>query len=105
VNRESIKPARRPGWVRLEGGVAGRWLHSSGWIVRRCGHPTALWPYYAEPPERPDQMLIPGGRAFRLLLEAQACVEAVADGSLELISRGWHGSYRCEILTPRKGQV
>jgi hypothetical protein len=38
------------------------WTHESGAIVRHCGHPTALRPYY----------IIGGNGAYRLLRDAQA---------------------------------
>jgi hypothetical protein len=68
--------AQRKGWERIRGGCAGIWRHSSGWIVRHCGHPTAVWPYYGVSPA--GEMLINerNGRAFQRLVEAQAAVEA-----------------------------
>lgn len=65
---------QRSGWERLRGGCGGIWQHSSGWWVRHCGHPTALWPYYGHSPEG-RILLSPNGRAFRLLVDAQEAVE------------------------------
>lgn len=62
----------RPGWTRLE---AGRYrLDGTDWLVQRCGHPTALWPYHGTSPD--GRLLIGRHRkAFRLLIEAQQAVE------------------------------
>jgi hypothetical protein len=77
--------ANRPGWAKVE---RWKWRHESGWEVRHCGHPTALWPYYGQHPDgRP--FLIPngyadtaGGYAFQYLADAQEAVEReVAAGS------------------------
>ena len=75
----------RNGWTRLEGGVFAAYRHdATGWHVYRCGHPTALWPYYGVPPGLPrtvgpSQMLLAGGiglgTAFRTLVLAQTAVE------------------------------
>jgi hypothetical protein len=69
---------QRKGWTRLQGGCGGVWKHDSGWLVRHCGHPTALWPYYGLRPEG-GQMLLSGGFGvgigFRTLALAQAAVE------------------------------
>ena len=53
---------RKPdGWTRLS--PPGRkvnacWRHDeTGWLVRHCGHPTALYPYYAVEPEREEEHL------------------------------------------------
>lgn len=51
-------PRKAPadGWEGLGGGPGGRnwaWKHqATGVVVRHCGHPTALRPYYV--PEDPD---------------------------------------------------
>jgi hypothetical protein len=96
---------QRTGWVRLRGGCGGVWLHeSSGWEVKHCGHPTALWPYYGVPSvEIPATahvrasvklgqftaaahfpiLIAPNGYAFRLLNDAQAAVEEALDRFLE----------------------
>jgi len=79
----------RPSWTgRLHAtlGVGGYWRHeASGWVVYRCGHPTALWPYYG-------MRLLAGGwglgRGFSKLARAQAAVEA------ELAKEGFVGASR-----------
>lgn len=38
-------------WTGYDKGVGRRLVHSSGWIVRHCGHPTALYPWYLISPE------------------------------------------------------
>ena len=64
---KSTRKRTRPGWQQLGSGVAGKWLHhSSGWIVRHCGHPTALWPYYCVSPTG-LQLLAENGHGFRTL--------------------------------------
>lgn len=59
-------------WKRfggLNGGsCGGRWLHASGWLVLHCGHPTALWPYYALPPGVSPQNL-PRSQARAVLFQ------------------------------------
>lgn len=46
---------RYPGWTRVSAAKAGKcnthWRHDSGWEVRHCGHPTALYPYTATHPD------------------------------------------------------
>ena len=65
-----LPPAPPPEWTRLPGfsprntcGVI--WVHRSGWKVRHCGHPTALWPWYGVPPGADEgdrsQLLLKGG--------------------------------------------
>lgn len=75
----------RPGWVKV-----GRhtWRHTSGWEVRHCGHPTALWPYYGQHPDGRPILIYhgyadtAGGYAFQYLADAQEAVEReVAAGS------------------------
>lgn len=82
---EPPRSRQRPGWERLRPGCGGVWRHvASGWLVKHCGHPTALWPYYAhrpgpEPANRDDLLLSGGwglGYAHRTLKLAQAAVEA-----------------------------
>ncbi len=69
------RPRRRYGWERLRGGCGGVWKHNSGWIVKHCGHPTALWPYYGLSPDG-EMLVSPNGRGFQLLVLAQEAVEA-----------------------------
>lgn len=68
---------QRKSWERLRRGCGGVWRHSSGWIVRHCGHPTAHFPYYAIAPN--GRMLLTGGFglgiAFPKLVQAQEAVE------------------------------
>jgi hypothetical protein len=68
---------RRPGWTKTH---EGRWdLGATGYRVRHCGHPTALWPYCGETPE--DQMILASsGRGIRTLNAAQGVVEVEALG-------------------------
>lgn len=88
-NDRAVKKGQRPGWVRLRGGVGGRWRHeATGWEVRHCGHPTALWPYFGKHPDGRPVLIqhgyasVAGGYAFRTLALAQTGVEAeIAKGS------------------------
>jgi hypothetical protein len=63
---------RKPG---VAGGTCGsRHLHSSGWQVIHCGHPTANFPYYVE--DTTGKMhLDQNGRGFRLLERAKGYVD------------------------------
>ena len=73
---------QRKGWTRLRGGCAGVWQHTSGWLVRHCGHPTALWPYYGISPSG-EMFLAPNGHGFRRLALAQKAVEMSVAGAKE----------------------
>ena len=78
---------RFPGWTRLsEPGrkCDARWLHeASGWVIRHCGHPTALWPYFAVDPEHPGcETMTHNGKGFRKLEDGFAAIEAVLRGEL-----------------------
>lgn len=88
--KNAVKQTRqRAGWERLAGGTGGVWRHvASGWLVKHCGHPTALWPYYGQHPDGRPMLIthgyasVCGGYAFRRLVLAQVAVEAeVAKGS------------------------
>jgi hypothetical protein len=74
------RTCRRPGWEKLADGVASvHRLVGTAYLVRRCGHPTAIWPYHGE---RPDGSMIisPNGRAFQTLDDAMLATEIVASG-------------------------
>lgn len=67
-------PARAPqGWAAVEAAfgrsIAWACLRFPGAVVRHCGHPTALYPYYVTG--------VPAlhGRTFKRLKTAQAAVE------------------------------
>jgi hypothetical protein len=49
-----------------------------GYVIRHCGHPTALWPYYGTTPGG-ETILAPNGRGFGHLADAQAAMEKLAD--------------------------
>jgi hypothetical protein len=78
----------RPGWERLDavdprlGKGWGRWrFEPNDWLVRHCGHPTALFPYYIQTTE--GQMIVaPNGRGFTHLALAQAEVERLFNEAL-----------------------
>ena len=62
----------------------GVFLHSSGWMVKHCGHPTANWPYYIEQPGRTETIVSFNGRGFRTAAIAKLVVEAVVAGQLTI---------------------
>jgi len=51
----SHKAMRELGWVRVDpkpwSKLHAQWLHTSGWTMRHCGHPTAHFPWMLLPPE------------------------------------------------------
>jgi hypothetical protein len=58
VSTISHKGMRQLGWTRVDGGkgkVNARWLHTTGWVLAHCGHPTALHPWMLV---RPDDRLV-----------------------------------------------
>lgn len=72
----------RLGWVRLSAPgdkCAAEWLHTSGWRVRHCGHPTANWPWWIEAPDG-RAFASPNGRGFSRRLEAMRLAELGAPG-------------------------
>ena len=80
--------ARWPGWTRESrpgDKLAGSWRHQrSGWRVRHCGHPTAIWPYHAED-ERGRLVVHASGRGFRNLAQALGAVEQFHAGQVVLV--------------------
>ena len=76
---------QRPGWTRIRGGCGGLWLfHRTGYRVRHCGHPTAIWPYHGETPDN-AMVFAPNGRGFQLLAQAQAHIEHLAAQAGDLL--------------------
>lgn len=79
----AIEPAL-PAWERYPGASGGTcgemWIHTSGWKVQHCGHPTANWPYYLESPEGLWR-IAKNGRGFRHLIDAKGAVELIASGA------------------------
>jgi hypothetical protein len=78
---------KRARWTRLSDSRLSkcdqRWRHDSGYEVRHCGHPTALWPWYVIAPAAPELCLVAEhGHAFRLLAEAMDAAEGLAAGRL-----------------------
>jgi hypothetical protein len=71
-----------PEWERVSarGGVFGTWRHRSGWLVRHCGHPTALWPYYLIAPDGTELVEVDGHRTWSTLAQAKKAVESVVYG-------------------------
>ena len=50
----SPKELALAGWraaPRVAGQYGRNYVHSSGWRIEHCGHPTALWPYLLIDPE------------------------------------------------------
>jgi len=58
------------------------WRHdASGWEVQHCGHPTALYPYYAVDPAHPETATVThNGRGFRTLEVVFDAIEGVLAG-------------------------
>lgn len=58
MRRSRLTREDTAGWTRLSPAgrkIGSRWIHeASGWEVRHCGHPTALWPYFAIDPAHPE---------------------------------------------------
>jgi hypothetical protein len=75
-------------WHRLSraGDKCGtHWRHVSGWELRHCGHSTATWPYYLIDPARPDFLTVSfNGRGFKTLAIAQAVIESIVAGRIEV---------------------
>lgn len=73
-NEQSPRLARGSHWVGHWSAVMRRnqaWtspMHP-GVVIRHCGHPTALYPYYCE------GLAELSGRTFRTLRAAQTCVD------------------------------
>jgi len=64
---------RRPRWERLSAAgdkCGSHWRHTSGWEIRHCGHPTALWPYMLTDPAGVGH-LAPNGRCWPSLNTAK----------------------------------
>lgn len=76
----SPEPAKRQAkvkpWsvIKAPGGCGNVYTHTSGWQVKHCGHPTALYPYSVHDLEG-RMHLHPNGRAFQYLKDAKAYVE------------------------------
>jgi hypothetical protein len=60
------------------------WRHDqTGWEVLHCGHPTAIWPYFAIDPAAPgDTTVSHNGKGFASLEKALDAVDAVIAGRL-----------------------
>lgn len=83
--------AFRAGWTRLSPPgrkLIARWRHdASGWQLRHCGHQTAIWPYFAEDPNRvhpDDHVVTPSGRGFATLKAGMSAIEDLVAGRAEL---------------------
>jgi hypothetical protein len=51
---KNFKPISKKG-----GKCVGEWVHTrSGWRVKHCGHPTAIWPYHLIDPARPQYIVM-----------------------------------------------
>ena len=97
----------RPGWVAYGNRPGRRYEYlESGWWVLHCGHPTALYPYYAETPEGKMILHPQTKRGFTLLVDAQAHVESLVaerEASTErkfqgvgeaILEAAWEGTVR-----------
>lgn len=84
-----LRAAKRYGWTRTSPPgrkVLARWEHPSGMELRHCGHPTALHPYYATDPARPEIDLIvnKNGKGFDNLEHAFEALEGLIRGRFTL---------------------
>lgn len=67
--------------------INAEWLHeASGWRVRHCGHPTALWPYYLIPPDGMLSVMSHNGRGFTSGAIGRAAVESILSGALAVLT-------------------
>lgn len=84
---EGELPDERPTWERTDPprpqdrGRArhkfATWRHRSGYLVKHCGHPTALYPWYIlAPADAPDEATC--GKTYQLLKDAKARAEELA---------------------------
>ena len=78
---------QRAGWTRVT--PPGQKLHAlwrhgtSGIELRHCGHPTALYPYFAiDPSDRATMIVTHNGHGFIDLLAGMEQVEAMLRGEL-----------------------
>lgn len=72
---------KRSGWTSHGKGKVGRFdEHVSGWRVLHCGHPTALWPWYAESPDG-KMVVSESGYAWRKLETAREHIEQALAGA------------------------
>jgi hypothetical protein len=78
---------KRAKWTRLSDPKASKcdqhWRHESGYEVKHCGHPTAIWPWYVvDPADRGLCLVSQSGYAFRKLSGAMDAVEGLVAGQL-----------------------
>lgn len=94
MSRRGHGARKREGWTSEGRGKVGRVdRHESGWTIRNCGHPTALWPWSAESPEG-LQVVAWHGHGWRLLADARLDVEGLVDGRL-VVSYAVPDGHRC----------
>lgn len=78
-----VPPPAPPQWQGLGGGPGGRnwaWRHvRTGVMVRHCGHPTALRPYYVTIEEGGTVLALRDLGTFSQLRDAQAAAVSWAD--------------------------
>lgn len=58
---------------------------AAGFQIIHCGHPTALWPYYIQPPDGfgdHHMAIAPNNKAFQYLADAQAAARLLHCGDL-----------------------
>lgn len=86
----SHKHAAELGWTRVDpkpwrSKLSAQWLHTSGYRLEHCGHPTAHHPWALYEPGPDGQMVLTGAQA-----EAEGLGGRDADG--RTISRYTHGT-------------
>ena len=97
----------RAGWERLSApGPRGRWRgDASGRRACRCalyGQFAVGWPQWRTDPAQPELLIVSHNRlGFRRLVDAQAAVEQIAAGILELVPSGVYVGSQVRCATPR----
>lgn len=79
----------RTGWTPLHAPGACKtriaYRHTSGWIVRHCGHPTANWPYHGVSADGVATLVVThNGKGFKDLLSAMTQIEGHLAGELTM---------------------
>ncbi len=92
------------GWVRQ--GPPGdklhaSWVHlTSGWRIVHCGHPTALWPYFAEHADYDRCVVVThNGKGWRHISAARDIIDEVIAGTSRVTAERC-ASYVRRVLRP-----
>lgn len=92
------------GWTRLypdtRDKLGTHFRHdASGWEIRHCGHPTALWPYYLIEPSSGRSVVSHNGMGFTGLRVAMAVVEDIVAGRRIATDNRCNGGMRVPDVT------